>query len=104
MLVCHTCDTSDCINPEHLFLGTYSDNVQDAIAKGRHRGWPYSVQGGTRGEKNHMSRLTEDDVRNMRRMDKEGVPRSVIVEIYKHKVGQAAISMVINRRRWAHVS
>ncbi len=33
--VLHTCDTTLCINPEHLFLGTHKDNMQDRNAKGR---------------------------------------------------------------------
>ena len=35
MLVLHKCDVPACVNPEHLFLGTYKDNTQDAIKKGR---------------------------------------------------------------------
>lgn len=35
MLVCHECDTPRCVNPEHLFLGTYQDNSSDCMDKGR---------------------------------------------------------------------
>ena len=57
--VCHKCDNKVCINPNHLFLGSRADNNEDRDKKGRFIVLRGTQQGG--------SKLTEDDVRNIRR-------------------------------------
>lgn len=60
LLVLHRCDNPQCVRPDHLFLGTQYDNMQDMIHKGR-RG----VTGPTPGT-GARSRLTDAQVRQLR--------------------------------------
>jgi hypothetical protein len=47
---CHTCDVRNCINEDHLFEGTRSDNILDAVHKGR---WGYRHRSKTECKRGH---------------------------------------------------
>ena len=58
MVVMHTCDRPQCINPEHLKLGTQADNMADMYAKGRNTP--------TVGVINGRAKLTAEEVVTIR--------------------------------------
>lgn len=93
MLVCHRCDNRACVNPAHLFLGTFADNTQDMISKGR------AACGRAVGEANPRAKLTEADVLAIRADSRK---RSVIAKEYG--IGETATRNVISGVSWAHVS
>lgn len=93
MHVLHKCDVRVCVNPDHLFLGTNQDNVNDRVAKGR--SWR------AQGVKHHFAKLTEADVRDIRDRAKVwGMGRALAKE---YGVSTAVISAVKRGQRWAHV-
>ena len=85
----HTCDNRPCVNPRHLLGGTYADNARDAVE--RHR------RTAPRGEGHGMARLTEAEVREIRRRGSE----SATALGREFGVTHAAIYNIVKRITWA---
>ncbi len=80
--VCHRCDNPPCVRPDHLFLGTHLENMQDMVTKGRYAS----------------------------KSKPERVPRGVRVNTAKlndigreYGVTHSVIQKVVVGRSWAHV-
>ena len=97
LLVCHECDNPPCANPEHLFLGTHKENTDDMLEKERESKSPRNT-----GENHGKSKLTEQDIINIRKLYRDGNTQIEISKIYS--VSNMCISHIVNNKRWKHMS
>ena len=91
----HTCDNRRCVNPAHLFLGDHRVNMLDKFRKNRH----------ARGEDSTRNKLTENDVREIRKKYRRvNARQSNVIELAKqYGVDRGAITSIISGRYWKHV-
>lgn len=108
LYVLHHCDTPGCCNAQHLFLGTQVENMADMVAKGRAakgetsglRRHPECIP---RGERSGSAKLTEAQVREMRRRYAAGgVRHRDLAE--ERGMDTSSVTRIINRQVWKHVS
>jgi hypothetical protein len=93
-LVRHTCDVPWCCNPDHLVPGTDWDNANDSVMKGRRARRDSGNNGG--------SWLTEDSVRQIRRLLAEGRhSHREIGEMFR--VTKCTVSDIKRGKSWSHV-
>ena len=95
--VLHKCDIPNCVNPDHLFLGTQKDNVKDMMKKGRFR-----KRFALLGEDNPVSKLTNESVKNIRKLYETG-EWSCLSLAKKFGVSPMTICRAKNSKSWRHV-
>lgn len=97
--VCHHCDNTKCVNPEHLFLGTQQDNTNDKVRKNRQSHSHTSINV---GEDSWCSKLTDEKVIKIREIYSTG--KYFQWEIAKiFNVDKSSISNAISGKTWKHI-
>jgi len=88
-VVMHKCDNPSCCRPSHLTVGTYQDNAQDKIKKGR-QGAKFS----------NLTKLTKQEISEIGVLLAEGRACSIIAERYK--VSRSTIFCIERNKTWVH--
>jgi hypothetical protein len=78
LVVRHKCDVRLCVNPDHLELGTKSDNAQDMMKRGRNR----YINHPKPGETNPMSKLSDAQRSEIRDQLRAGAVRRILAQTY----------------------
>lgn len=94
LYVCHHCDNRACVRPDHLYLGTQSQNIRDAYQRNR---MPpkFQTQGGTG---NTNAKLTWEQVREIRRIAKRRGTHAYIAERFSINIKH--VSSIVTGRVW----
>jgi hypothetical protein len=87
-LILHTCDNPACGNPEHLFMGTHQDNMDDMVRKGR--------AADQRGVKNGNARLTLQQVDEIR-----AAKGSQYAIAHQYGISQSMVSRIRRKENWS---
>lgn len=89
----HHCDNPPCFNPDHLFIGSQQDNVDDCAAKGRARK--------AIGEESGTSKLTGAEVLDIRSRYVAGEPYGQIASVFA--VSVPLVALICQKKLWRHV-
>ena len=90
MCVCHHCDNPSCVNPAHLFLGTYKENAEDKVNKKR--------QSKLFGLSNPACKLNDEQILNIRNLYKTGnFYQRELANIFK--VSRSQIGAIVTKKQ-----
>jgi hypothetical protein len=91
--VCHRCDVSQCVNPDHLFTGTHLENMADCAKKGRNK---YPI---ISGSASHLAKLTEAQAIDIARSS-----LSIAELAEKYGVSKHAVYCIRIGKTWSRIT
>lgn len=89
--LCHNCDNPPCCKPDHLFLGTQADNMNDMVSKDRQ----------PKGENKSLAKLTDKNVILIKKMLGDGISQTHIAKLFQ--VHQSRVSKIACGKAWRHI-
>jgi hypothetical protein len=100
LFICHHCDNPPCYEPAHLFLGDSLANGQDMAQKGRTKLQKHPELA-PRGEQHPLTTLTDEQVREIRRLRAEGM---ILKDLgARFGVHLSTIHLIVKGKHWGHV-
>ncbi len=91
MYVLHKCDNKTCVNPEHLYLGTQTQNVKDNVDRGLTN----------TGSKHWNSSIQEADVRCIRFSFRQGLSIRCIAN--RFNLSYKNTWAIVHNLKWRHI-
>ena len=91
--VCHDCDTPSCVNINHLFLGTNSENTQDKVIKNRQ----------SKGSNHSMASTTETELDDLFQRVLLGEIINYDQILREYGISDYKIQQIINGGGWKHI-
>lgn len=88
MVLLHSCDVRNCLNPAHLTPGSQQSNMDDRGKKGRT----------ARGPQNGKALLKQKDIKAIRMLKSKGLTETAIAILYN--VARSTIANILHSRTW----
>ena len=101
LCVCHKCDNRMCVRPDHLFLGTHSDNMKDCYKKGR-----MTLPTSSRFKKGAVPKNANTDVNLIIAIKKDIANRSGSLKMVaeKHGVSESCVRDISSGRTYKSIN
>lgn len=94
--VLHGCDNGWCVNPQHLHLGTQTDNMREMIERGRNKNPPVK-----KGENHGCAKLTQQQVDEIKKRLPTMKPYGRLIKLAKeYNVSSSTIHLISKNKIW----